>query len=189
MNFLKNTLKISTIGGITYLFGRYVLHQAGMDFTALTDWLFRLVLVGFISWTVLSFKALQNGYIGLLDGLRVGLWATLFLAIYIAFGTWFFCQYISPTYTEGLEKTYRTLHYDLMMRKYIAEEWGKDTITPGAIDTIQKGLDMNIEKYTGHLFTIRGQVQTSLFYSFFWGLAIAGTVAILGRRVKEDSEE
>lgn len=186
MNFLKNTLKITTIGGIIYLLGRYGLHQAGMDFTALTDWLFRLVLVGFISWTVLSVKRLQNGYIGGVDGFRAGMWATLFLTIYIALGTWFFCQYISPTYTKGLEKSYRALHYDRMLRKQIAETWGRDTITQGAIDTVQRGLDMNVEKYTKHLFTTAGQVQASLFYSFFWGLATAITVAMLARKVKEE---
>jgi hypothetical protein len=73
-----------------------------------------------------------------------------------------------------------------MMRKYISETWKKDTVTQGAIDTINRGLDLNISKQTGTLFTTKGQMIISFLYTLFWGLTTAITVAMLSRQIATD---
>lgn len=185
MNLIKRALIISSVGGLFYLLGLYAIHQAQLDFSSISDWLFRGVLMFFVILTIITTKITQNGYLNFSEGFRVGMFATGFLAILMTLSTWIYCTRIHPTYAEDYEQEYRTLHYDKMMRKYISETWNRDTITQGAIDTIQRGLDLNIQKYTGHLFTVKGQVQTTLMYSFFWGLMITTTVALLARKVKE----
>jgi len=185
MNFVKIALKLASLGGIFYLLGRYIIHQMGLDFTSAPEWLFRIVFIGFIIAAITMLKASKNAYITFTEGFSVGMWTTLFLAIFVSLGTWFFCEYTYSDYTADLEKNYREFHYNKMMQKYVYETWKKDTITPGAIDTIQRGLDLNIEKYTKHQFTVSGQVQTSFMYSFFWGIVISLTVSLLSRRTKE----
>lgn len=185
MNLIKRAVVISLVGGLFYLLGLYGIHQAQLDFSSISDWLFRSVLVFFVILTIVTTKATQNGYLNFSEGFRVGMFATCFLAILMTLSTWVYCTRIHPTYTDDYEQVYRTLHYDKMMRKYIAETWKRDTITEGAKDTIQRGLDLNIQKYTGHLFTVAGQMQTTFMYSFFWGLMITLTVALLARKVKE----
>ena len=182
---VKVALKVAALGGIFYLLGRYLIHQAGMDFTSAEEWLFRIVLIVFVIAAITAVKASKNAYITFTEGLSVGLWTTLFLAVFVSMGTLFFCHYIYPDYTEGLEENYREFHYNKMMTKYIAEEWEMDTITQGAMDTVQNGLELNIKNYTGHQFTKAGQVQISVMYSFFWGIVISLTVALLSRRTKE----
>lgn len=185
MDLIKRALSFSVVGGIFYLLGLYLLHQAALDFSTTAAWLFRGILAFFVTLAIVRTKAVNDGILSLGDGFRVGLLTTVLLAIFIGVGTWLYCDYIYPTYTEDYEQEYRTLHHEKMMRKYIAETWKKDTITQGAQDTIQRGLDLNIEKYTGHLFTTKGQVQTSLMYSLFWGLLISITVVLLARNVKK----
>lgn len=187
MNFIKKSLLTSLVGGLFYLLARYILHQADLDFSMASDWLFRIVLIVFISWTVISLKIQKRGWITFVEGFRAGMWTTFFLSIFMAMATWYFCEIANPNYTADLEKTYREFHYNQMMRNYIGEYWGRDTITQGAIDTVQRGLDLNIKNYTGHLFTTGGQVQTSLFYSFFWGLAAAASIALMARKVDENT--
>lgn len=184
--FAGSAFKAASVGGAFYIVGRYIIHQSDMDFSSAADWLFRLVLIMFIIWSIVSLKNRQEGMLLFGEGFKMGFLTTSFLALYLALGTAFFCKYINPQYTEGLEESYRALHYNQMMRKYISETWKQDTITQGAIDTIQRGLDLNIEKYTGHLFTFSGQVQTSFLYSFLWGLMISITVSVLARKTADD---
>ncbi|BDS12567.1 DUF4199 domain-containing protein [Aureispira anguillae] len=185
MDLIKRALKLSIIGGLTYWVGLYLLHQAQLDFSSLSDWLFRGVLVIFVVLTIVATKAAKSGWLSFSEGFRVGMLATGILAIFIAVGTWLYCEYMYPSYTHDYEQEYRTMHYDKMMRKYIAETWKRDTVTQGARDTIQRGLDLNIKNYTGHMFTTQGQVQTNFVYSFFWGVMITLTVALLARKVEE----
>lgn len=185
MNLIKRALIISLVGGLFYLLGLYAIHQAQLDFSSVSDWLFRGVLVFFVILTIVMTKSTQNGFITFVEGFRGGMFTTGFLAILMTLSVWVYCTTIHPTYIEEYEQEYRTMHYEKMMRKYISETWKRDTVTQGAKDTIQRGLDLNIKRYTGHLFTIQGQVQTTFMYSFFWGLMITLTVALLARKVKE----
>lgn len=186
MNLVKNTLKIALVGTLFYLLTRYILLQSNMAISPAAEWLFRIVFVVFISWAVIALKVSKSGYITFVEGFSAGMWTTLFLSVFLAISTWYYCQFMHPTYTAELEQTYRDFHYKQMMRTYIGENWGMDTITQGAIDTVQRGLDLNVKNYTGHLFTTGGQVQTSLFYGFFWGLAAAASIALMSRKVVEE---
>jgi len=185
MDLVKNALKFAVVGGIFYLLGCYLIHLAGQDYTSLSDWLFRFILVVFVLLPIVMHKGANNGYLNFLDGFKIGLATTVFLASFMAIGTWLYCDYLNSSYTEGYEEAYRELHYNRMMRQYIATTWKQDTITPGAIDTVKRGLNMNIEKYTYRLFTTGGQVQLAFGAALFWGILISLTVTIFGQKVKE----
>ena len=111
---------------------------------------------------------------------------TVFIAFYIAFGTWIFAKYINPIYIQGVEKSYREMQYKAMLEQYVYKNWNKkDTITQGAIDTVQNGLDMYIQK-TKYYFTIKGQVLINALYSLIWGFMISLTISLMTRKVKEE---
>lgn len=185
MNKIKHGLKFAAIGGLVYLLGLYLIHLGGLDFSSISEWWFRGVLVFFVILTIVIRKGRNNGFLTFVEGFQVGMITTGFLAVFIAISTWLYCDYLNPMYTENYEKQYRTMHYEKMMRRYIADEWGRDTITPGAIDTIQRGLDLNVKNQVGFLFTTAGQVQSNFLYSFFWGIMISLTVALLARDIDE----
>ncbi|MBL4649537.1 MAG: DUF4199 domain-containing protein [Aureispira sp.] len=187
MDIIKHGLKVATIGGILYLLGLYLIHLEGLDFSSISEWWFRGVLVFFVILSIVLIKGQNNGFLNFTEGFKVGMATTCFLSVFIAISTWLYCDYLNPMYTENYEKEYRSMHYEKMMRKYIADEWNRDTITPGAIDTVQRGLDLNIRNYVGHLFTTAGQVQSNFLYSFFWGIMFSLTVALLARKVDEDT--
>jgi hypothetical protein len=186
MDIIKHGLKFATIGGILYLLGLYLIHLGGLDFSSISEWWFRGVLVFFVILSIVLQKGQNNGFLSFVEGFQVGMATTCFLAISIAIGTWLYCDHLNPMYTDNYEDQYRTMHYEKMMREYIAETWERDTITPGAIDTIQRGLDLNVNNYVGHLFTTAGQVQSNFIYSLFWGIMISLTVALLARNVDEE---
>lgn len=187
MNIIKHGLRTAAIGGLIYLSGLYLIHLGGLDFSSLSEWWFRGVLVFFVLLSIVVLKAQNNGFLNFGDGFKVGMVTTCFLTIFIAISTWLYCDYLNPMYTENYEKEYRAMHYEKMMRKQIAEGWNRDTITQGAIDTVQQGLDLNVKKYVGHLFTTAGQVQSNFLYTFFWGIMITLTVALLARKVEEET--
>ncbi|WMX13661.1 MULTISPECIES: DUF4199 domain-containing protein [unclassified Aureispira] len=186
MDIVKHGLKFAAVGGLLYLLGVYLIHLGGLDFTSISEWWFRGILVFFVILSIVLRKGSNNGYLSFLEGFKIGMITTAFLAIFIAISTWLYCDYLNPMYTDNYEQQYRTMHYEKMMRRYIAETWNRDTITPGAIDTIQRGLDLNINNHVGYLFTTGGQVQSNFLYSFFWGIMISFTVALLARNVKEE---
>lgn len=185
MDTVKHGLKFASVGGILYLLGVYLIHLAGLDFSSISEWWFRGVLVFFVILSIIIQKGRNDGLLSFVEGFQIGLATTGFLAVFIAISTWLYCDYLNPMYTKNYEEQYRTMHYDKMMRRYIAEEWKRDTVTPGARDTIQRGLDLNIKNYVGHLFTTAGQVKSNLLYSVFWGIMISFTVALLARNIKE----
>ncbi|MCH2020952.1 MAG: DUF4199 domain-containing protein [Saprospiraceae bacterium] len=186
MTLLFKTFKIASIGGVCYILGRFFIHKAGLDYTTASDWLFRVLMVVVVSFSILRFKASKLGYLSFRDGFSIGGFTTIFLAFYIAFGTWFFVNYINPLYTQGVEKSYRKMQYKSMMEQYVYKNWNKkDTITQGAIDTVQHGLDMYIEK-TKFYFTLKGQVFINGIYSLIWGVVISLTVSLMTRKVKEE---
>jgi hypothetical protein len=185
MDTIKYGLKFAAVGGLLYLLGLYLIHLGGLDFSSISDWWFRGILVFFVLITIVVKKGQNNGFLNFEEGFKVGMVTTVFLTVFIAIGTWLYCDYLNPMYTDNYKEQYRALHYEQMMREYIAKKWERDTITPGAIDTVQGGLDLN-EKYVGHLFTTAGQVQSNFLHSFFWGIMISLTVALLARNVDED---
>ncbi|MFT5647170.1 MAG: Ca2+/Na+ antiporter [Aureispira sp.] len=187
MNIIKHGLRTAAIGGLLYLSGLYLIHLGGLDFSSISEWWFRGVLVFFVLLSIVVLKAQNNGFLNFEEGFKVGMVTTCFLTVFIAISTWLYCDYLNPMYTENYEKEYRSMHYEKMMRKQIAEGWNRDTITQGAIDTVQRGLDLNVKKYVGHLFTTAGQVQSNFLYSFFWGIMITLTVALLARKVDEET--
>ncbi len=188
MSLVKKSFVIASIGGVLFLVGRILIHNAGFDFVSAsnaTDWLFRIVLIGFVSFSVIYVKKRNNGYIGFKEGFVAGGCATLFLALYVSLGTWVFCNYINPVYVESVEKSYREMQYNSTMKKYVYEVWRKDTITQGAIDTVNNSLDKFISK-SKFYFTNKGQVTVNLFYSFIYGIVIALTVSLLVVKQKEE---
>lgn len=186
MNTIKHGLKFASIGGIFYLLGMYLIHLGGLDFSSISDWWFRGILVIFIILSIVILKGQNKGFLNFIEAFKVGMTTTGFLTVFIAISTWLYCDYLNPMYTENYENEYRSMQYEKMMRRYIAEEWKKDTITPGAIDTIQRGLDLYVKNQVGFLFTTRGQVISNFFHSFFWGIMISLTVGLLARNVKEE---
>lgn len=184
-DLVKNALKFAVVGGIFYLFGCYLIHLAGLEYTSLFDWLFRIILVIFILLPIILHKGANNGYLNFLDGIKIGMTTTVFLASFMAIGTWLYCDYLNSGYTDGYEKAYRELQYNRMMSQYVYDTWKKDTITQGAIDTVTNGLNKNIAEYTGHLFTTGGQVQLAFGAALFWGVLISITVTIFGQKAKE----
>ena len=164
----------------------YLIHLEGLEFSAISEWWFRGILVFFVILSILIQRGKNNGFLNFKEGFQLGMATTCFLAVFITISTWLYCDYLNPMYTENYEKEYREMHYEKMMRRYIAKHWERDTITPGAIDTIQRGLDLNIKNQVGQLFTTEGQVKSNFLYSFFWGIMISLTVALLARNVKED---
>jgi hypothetical protein len=188
MNLVKKSFVIASIGGISFLVGRILIHNAGFDFVSAsnaTDWLFRIVLIGFVSVSIIYVKKINNGYIGFKDGFVAGGCATLFLSLFVSLGTWVFCNYINPVYVENVENSYREMQYNSTMKKYAYEVWKKDTITQGAIDTVNNSLDKFISN-SKFYFTNNGQVIVNLFYSFLYGIVITLTVSLLLVKQKED---
>ncbi len=188
MNTVATTklgLKLALIGSVIYFVGRWGLLLAEMQVSSAADWWFRLALVGTLIIGVVALKGKQNGYLTFGEGFKLGGITTLFLAIFMSVATWLYSSFVQPDYTAQYEQAYRDFHYKSMMRTYIGKTWKMDTITPGAIDTVQSGLDKNIDNYTGHLFTVSGQVQTAFMYSLFWGVLTSLTVVLLARKVRE----
>lgn len=184
MDKIKHGLKFAAVGGLLYLLGLYLIHLGGLDFSSISEWWFRGILVFFVILTIVMLKGKNNGFLTFVEGFQIGMITTGFLAVFVAISTWLYCDYLNPMYTENYEKEYRAMHYEKMMRRYIADEWARDTITPGARDTIQRGLDLNVKNQVGRLFTTGGQVQSNFLYSFFWGIMISLTVALLARKVE-----
>ena len=88
MNLVKKSFVIASIGGTSYLIGRILIHNAGFNFVSAsnaTDWLFRIVLIGFVSFAILYVKKRNKGFIGFKDGFVVGgqpLCSLLFLFVW-----------------------------------------------------------------------------------------------------------
>ena len=186
MKNIRTYLQFGALGGTIYLLGRFVIFQVEGDFTSMGDWLFRIVVIGFVSLSIINYKRKNNNYLTIKDGATTGIIVSLFLAVFMAISAWFYSDVLNPNYNENLEKNYREFHYNKMMRKYVFEKWNRDTITPGAIDTVQRGLELNIKNSTGYYFTTSAHVWIHFLYTLFWGLATAITVAMLIRNVKEE---
>lgn len=179
------SLKMSLLGSVIYFLGTWGLLSANLQISEAANWWYRLIIVASIVIGTLALKGKQQGYLNFGEGAKLGALTTLFLAIFMSFSTWVYLRFVQPSYVEEYKQAYRALHYNKMMRKYIGETWKKDTITPGAIDTVQAGLDKNINNFTGHLFTITGQVQMTLMYTIFWGILTSLTVIVLARKSRE----
>ncbi len=188
MNYqhVQTYFKLAAFGGLTYLLGRFMIFKAGAELSEAPDWLFRIVIIVTISLAIIMVKRSNGQLLTIREGLSSGIFTSGLLALFIAIGTWFHCDIINPQYTDEYKEAYRDLHYTRMMQKYIHNKWGKDTITQGAIDTVNSGLDKNINQYTATMFTTKGQVSLNLLYALFWGLAVTFTVSILNRRVKDE---
>lgn len=179
------SLKVALMGGVIFFLGRWGLLMADLQISDVADWWFRLSIVGTLVIGVLALKGAQNGYVSFGEGFKLGALITLFLSIAMSAATWLYTSVIQPDYSQEYEQAYREFQYNRMMRTYIGTTWKKDTITEGAIDTVQNALDINIREHTGHLFTVSGQVQTAFMYSIFWGLLTSLTVVMLARKSKE----
>jgi hypothetical protein len=179
------SLKLALIGGVIFFLGRWVLLLMELQISDAAVWWFRITPVATITIGILALKGRQQGYLNFGEGFKLGSITTLFLALFMTGATWLYVTSIHPSYTQEYEQTYRDFHYNKMMRTYIGETWKKDTITQGAIDTVNNGLDLNIQKHTGHLFTVAGQTQTAFMYTIFWGILTALTVVVMARKVQE----
>jgi hypothetical protein len=186
MKNITNNLLYAALGGAVYVVGRFGIHQFEADYSAMPDWLFRIVIIATVSYAIIAIKRKNRGLLHIKEGTIAGIFTTFFLSLFLVVGTWFYCDLVNPNYTEGYKQEYREMHYNRMMRKYISETWKKDTVTQGAIDTINRGLDLNISKQTGTLFTTKGQMIISFLYTLFWGLTTAITVAMLSRQIATD---
>lgn len=187
MKNIKNYILYAALGGAAYLVGRFGIHQFEADYTDMPDWLFRIVIIATVSYAIIAIKRKNSGIINIKQGAIAGSLTTLFLSAFLVIATWFYCDVVNTNYTEGYKQEYRAMHYSRMMRKYISETWKKDTVTQGAIDTINRGLDLNITKQTATLFTTKGQMIISFLYTLFWGLTTAITVAMLSRQLAPSS--
>ncbi|MGH1336622.1 MAG: DUF4199 domain-containing protein [Aureispira sp.] len=181
----KLSLKLALLGSVIFFLGRCGLLSTDLQISSAADWWFRLAIVATIVIGVLALKGKQQGYLTFGEGFKLGGLTTIFLAVLMSLATWAYMSFVQPTYAQEYEQKYRDFHYNRMMRTYIGTYWKKDTITQGAIDTVQRGLDTNIEKYTRHLFTVSGQVQTTFMYAIFWGLLTSLTVMVLARKSRE----
>jgi uncharacterized membrane protein YiaA len=173
------SLKLALLGSVVYFLGLWGLFLANQALSGAGDWWFRIVLVATLVIGILALKGRNNGQLSFAQGFKLGGLTTLFLAILMSVASWLYNAVVHPTYTQEYEQAYREFHYNRMLTKYVAENWKRDTITQGAIDTVQNGLDLNIKNYTGRLFTVGGQVQTTFIYAIFWGLLTALTVVLL----------
>ena len=117
--------------------------------------------------------------------MKIGILSTVLLSFLFAAVNFVYCQRINPTYTEDLKTNYKEMHYQKMLRKYVHENWKKDTVTQGAMDTVNRGIELNIEKYTAKNFTTAGQIQITIFHALLWGILVSLTVSMLARNVKE----
>lgn len=185
-DLLKNAVKNAIIGGLLYLFARYIVHLLGYDFSAVADWVFRLAIILTIIITIVQTKARQQGHLDLLDGVKVGSMATAVLSILMTLNAFLFCSYLYQDYTEDLKTNYRNMQYNNTMRKYIATTWKKDTITQGAQDTVNNAIDLNLKNNTGYYFTTGAQMKMFFFYTLFWGIMTALTVSIMAATPKDD---
>lgn len=181
----KLSFKIAFWGSIIFFLGRWGLLLGNLQISSMADWWFRLVLVATLVIGILALKGRQQGYMSFSEGFKLGGTTTIFLALLMSLATWGYIKFVQPDYTQEYEQAYRNFHYNRMMRAYIAKTWEKDTVTSGAVDTVQNGLNTNIEKYTGHLFTVSGQVQSTFIYSIFWGILTSITVVLLARKEQE----
>lgn len=179
------SLKLALIGGVIFFLGRWGLLLMELQISDASIWWFRITPVATITIGILALKGRQQGYLGFGEGVKLGSITTLFLALFMSAATWLYLTKVHPNYNEEYEQTYRNFHYNKMMRTYIGETWKKDTITQGAIDTVNNGLDLNIQNHTGHLFTTTGQTQAAFMYTIFWGILTALTVVVMARKVRE----
>ncbi|MFK7799893.1 MAG: DUF4199 domain-containing protein [Aureispira sp.] len=179
------SLKLALIGGVIFFLGRWGLLLMQLQVSDAAVWWFRITPVATLTIGILALKGSQKGYLSFGEGFKLGSLTTLFLALFMSGATWLYMTNVHPNYTQEYEQAYRDFHYNKMMREYIGETWKKDTITQGAIDTVNNGLDLNIQNYTGHLFTVAGQTQTAFVYTIFWGLLTLFTVIVLARKVRE----
>ena len=122
MNTIKHGLKFASIGGIFYLLGMYLIHLGGLDFSSISDWWFRGILVIFIILSIVILKGQNKGFLNFIEAFKVGMTTTGFLTVFIAISTWLYCDYLNPMYTENYENEYRSMQYEKMMRRYIAED-------------------------------------------------------------------
>lgn len=176
------SIKMALLGSVIYFLGRWGLLLGNMQISNAADWWYRLIIVATLVIGMLALKGKQQGYLNFEEGFKLGGLTTVFLAIFMSGVTWVYSSFVQPDYGEQYEQAYRAFHYKRMMEAYIAETWKRDTITQGAMDTIQAGLDKNINEFTGHLFTVAGQVQSTFMYTIFWGLLTSITVIVLARK-------
>lgn len=192
MKNIKTYLLYGATGGACYLFGRLFLFKMDAEYTSLPDWLFRIVMVVFVTLVITHQKRKNNGLINVKEGIIAGSFTTLFLAISLSAATWVHCQWVNPNYIEGYKTAYRDLHYPRMIGKYVkdhakenATQAERDELAVEAKPIVEQGLAKNMEDNVAFLFTTMGQVIVTLLYAFFWGFAITFTVAMLSRKVIE----
>ena len=177
--------KIALLGSVFYLAGLWLVTALGWHLSSTPDWLFRLVLVFGVVLSVTVVRGQQNGYLSFSEGVRVGSVTTLMLAIGMAVSMWLYATAINPPYAEEYREAYYEMQYNRTMQKYINDHYGKDTMTQGAIDTVQRAVTIYVDK-AGHFFTRGGQTQIVFGYALIWGMLTTLTVVLLARRVRED---
>jgi hypothetical protein len=187
MKTLKRPFVIALIGGLFYLSVQTFIHQMNVEFRTANSiylWLWRAVMICFVSFGILHQKRLSKGYLSFKEGFRAGFSVTVFLVAFISLSTWIFCAYINPLQVENTERNYRDMQYNSMMKEYVYKTWKRDTISPGAIDTVQQSLDKYI-KTTQFYFSNQGQIFIYFFYSLVYGLITTLTISMLNVRKKE----
>lgn len=186
MYAFKNSFYIALAGGIFYLVSLVFIDNLGMDFRTTNttfDWLFRAVMICFVSFAILHRKRLSGGYLSFKEGFTAGLSVGLLMVFLITFSMWLYTGAINPEYTATIESNYRDMQYNSMMKEYIYKTWKRDTITPGAIDTVNTSLDKYITT-TKFYFTNQGQVWMYFFYSLVYSLVTSLTISMLNVRKK-----
>ena len=187
MKTINRPLLIALVGGLFYLSALLFVHRAGYEFrtaNSIYEWLFRGVMICFVSFGILHQKRLSKGYLTFKEGFRAGFSVTVFLVVFVSLSTWIYCTYINPVYSDNVEMNYRDMQYNSMMKEYVYKTWKQDTISPGAIDTVSRSLDKYI-KTTQFYFSISGQVWMYFLYSLVYGLVTALTISMLNVRKKE----
>lgn len=182
---LRTIFFISLVSSFAYMTGLFLIYKNDLTFTSTGDWLFRILIIVSISTILLIKKRLSNHFLSIREGLKIGVLSTLLLSFLFAAVNFVYCQKINPTFTDDLKSHYKEMHYQKMLRKYVHEQWKKDTVTQGAIDTVNRGIELNIEKYTSKNFTTIGQVQITIFHALLWGFLVSLTVSMLVRNVNE----
>lgn len=178
------TLKLSAIFGLIYFFLITVIFKFNTDFESkysMLDWCFRIVVIVSVSMSIVLLKKLQKDKLTIGQGFKEGALVSFFLAAIISISMGLFTGFVQADYSDNLKKNYREMQYSKMMKEYVYEEWKKDTITSGAIDTVNQSLDKFLLS-RNFFFTNKGQVMINYIYCLFYGIITALTVSMLMRK-------
>ena len=177
-------LKIALAVSVFYLCITTLIFNFSDDFTfasSALDWCFRILIIVSVSAGIILLKKRNGGKILIGQGFKAGLSYSFFLSIFFALSMFIFSNYIKPDYTDNIQQHYRSMQYQKMMSQYVYDTWNRDTITSGAIDTVNTSLDKYLDQ-TKFFFTNEGQVFINYLYCLIYGLVTALTVSMLIRK-------